>query len=260
MKRSASTAPEARPSRLPDGAPLDYAPNNEQGVVYLFSSVARKRYGLRVERVQAGYPDCLAYQDEKRVRIEFEFRSRNFALHRHDPTQCDWIVCWIHDWPAAPKRLRIVELRKDFGLGFNVWFQPVAGEYGVRLAALDRSDRWSVPSQASEGDLLLFYRTAPDSFVRDVFRVAGPVQHVEAGWKPGRDWMAPIQRVCTLKAPLHLQSLRENSVVKDAGFTRGGMRGRYKATEYWPELYRMVLARNPGLLKSIKPFGPHRLT
>lgn len=260
MKHSTSNAPEARPSRLPDGAPLDYAPNNEQGVVYLFSSVARKRYGLRVERVQAGFPDCLAYLKEKRVRIEFEFRSRNFALHGHNPAECDWIVCWIHDWPAAPKHLRIVELRRDFGLSFNVWFQPVGGEFRDELSEIDESENWSVASQASEDDLLLFHRTAPDSFVRDVFRVAGPVQQVEAGWKPGRDWMAPIQRVCTLKAPLSFLDLRENSVVRDAGFVRGGMRGRYKATEYWPELYRMILARNPGLLKHLKRFGPDRLT
>jgi hypothetical protein len=260
MKHRSPSAPEARPARLPDGAPLDYAPDNEQGVVYLFSSVARKAYGLRVERVQSGYPDCLAYRDGKRVRIEFEYRSRNFALHRHDPAGCDWIVCWIHDWPAAPKHLRVVELRRLFGLGFSVWFQPVAGEYRARIAALDASERWSVPSQASEDDLLLFHRTAPDSFVRDVFRVAGPVAHVKAGWKPGLDWMAPIQRVCSLKAPLHFRELRENPVVGAAGFVRGAMRGRYKATEYWPELYRMIIARNPGLSKTLSRYGPHRLS
>ena len=110
-----------RTSRL-DGAPLDYAPENEQGVVFLFSQLARKSYGLRVERVQTGYPDCIAYKRGKRIRIEFEYRSRNFRQQKHDPKLCDWIVCWEHNWPGVPKRLRVVELRRDFGLGFNVWF------------------------------------------------------------------------------------------------------------------------------------------
>src|SRR5947209_8001852 len=98
-------APDSRPPRL-DNAPLDYAPENEQGVVFLFSHLAKKRYGLRVERIQAAFPDCIAFLGTQRVRIEFEYRSRNFALHRHDPGGCDWIVCWIHDWPGVPDRLR----------------------------------------------------------------------------------------------------------------------------------------------------------
>ena len=35
-----------RPHRL-DGAPLDYAPENELGVVFLFSTLAKKQFGLR---------------------------------------------------------------------------------------------------------------------------------------------------------------------------------------------------------------------
>lgn len=253
------TPQETRPLRLPDGAPLDYAPENEQGVVFLFSYLARSRFGLRIERIQAGYPDCVGYVGTKRVRIEFEYRSRNFLQHGHDPKRCDWVVCWIHDWPSAPSRLRIIELRREFGLGFNVWFQPVSGEYREVLARTKYSDSWSVPSQALEGDLLLFYRTAPDSCVRDVFRVAGPVGYVRAYWKPGKDWMAPIRRVCTLKAPLHLSQLREHRVTASAGFVRGSMRGRYRATEYWPELYKMIVSRNPQVESALKQFGPHRI-
>lgn len=258
MKRQ--SAPSTRPARLPDGAPLDFAPNNEQGVVYLFSSLARRRFGLRVERVQAGYPDCLAYKDGKRIRIEFEYRSRNFAVHRPDPRDCDWIVCWIHDWPAVPARLRVVELRKEFGLGFNVWFQPVGREYRDILVATRSSDSWSVPSQAIEDDLILFYRTAPDSFVRDLFRVSGPVGHVRAGWKPGKDWMAPIRRVASLAAPLHLSQLRQHPVLRHSGFVRGSMRGRYRATEYWPELHAVILKTNPAVARRLRSFGPERLT
>ena len=247
-----------RPARL-DNAPLDYAPENELGVVYLFSHLARRRYGLRMASLQPGYPDALAYRGGKRVRIEFEYRSRNFQQHGHDPKHCDWIVCWIHDWPDAPRRIRVVELRKEFGLGFNVWFQPVGGQYRETLAGTDSSDCWSVPSQATEGDLLLFYRAAPDSFVKDLFRITGPVGRVKAGWKPGKDWMAPIRRICTLKAPLHLQQLRAHPILKNAGFVRGQMRGRYRASEYWPEILHMMVQRNPAAKRILARFGPERL-
>lgn len=250
--------PQTRLLRLPEGAPLDYEPDNEQGVVYLFSSRARS-HGLRVERIQGGFPDCIAYRNGKRVRIEFEYRSRNFAVHRHKPRGCDWIVCWIHDWPAVPSGLRVVELRREFGLGFNVWFQPVGGQYREVLARISFKDLWSVPSLAMEGDLLLFYRTAPDSYIRDIFRLVGPVRQCRAGWKPGKDWMAPIRRVCTLKAPIHLSDLREHRVIKDAGFVRGSMQGRYKASEYWAELCRLIVGRNPGVAAKLQRFGPERL-
>lgn len=246
------------PERLPDGAPMARAPENEQGVVYLFSHLAR-RFGLRVERVQAGFPDCIATRAGKRVRIEFEYRSRNFAQHRHDPSKCDWIVCWIHDWPTAPERLRVVELRKEYGLGFNVWFQPVGKDYRDRLTSVDHGSSWSVPSQASQGDLVLFYRTAPERHVRDLFLIERPVRKVNAGWRKGQDWMAPIRRVATLRSPVHLSQLREHRVLGTAGFVRGRMQGRYRATPYWPELYRLILELNPGLERLLREYEPSRV-
>jgi hypothetical protein len=153
----------------------------------------------------------------------------------------------------------VVELRKEFGLGFNVWFQPVAGEFAEALAQTKTREYWSVPSQAMEGDLLLFYRAAPDSFVGDVFRLAGPVEHVTAQWKAGKDWMGRICRVAKSKAPLHLSEMREDRILRDAGFVRGSMRGRYRATSYWPHLYRMILDRNPAAQRVLKAFEPARV-
>lgn len=248
---------------------MDYAPANEQGVVYLFSHLARRKYGLRVERVQAGFPDCIAYQGEKLIKIEFEFKSKNFKTHHHPVKGCDWIVCWEHNWPGVPKSLQVVELRRDYGLGFNVWFQPVGKyddfDYADELASINVSDEWSVPSLAIVGDLLLFYRTGknsePRSCVRDIFCVVSPVVHVkEAGWKAGPDYMAGIQRVCTLKAPLHLSELRQNRVLCHDGFVRSGMQGRPRATEYWPELHRMIVSRNPSIERALLKYGPDRVT
>ncbi len=102
------------------GAPINFrglrhAPINEQGVVYLFGMVSYE-LGLIVEAVQTGFPDCEAKRcinarenRWQRVRIEFEFRSRNFRDHGHDASQCDLIVCWEHDWPECP--LEVIELR-----------------------------------------------------------------------------------------------------------------------------------------------------
>lgn len=118
-------APEPRPthSALPDratyGDPIDFrglrhVPVNEQGVVFLFGMVARE-LGYMVEAVQAGFPDCEAKRQVapgkwQRVRIEFEFESRNFRDHGHPPAGCDLIVCWRHTWPECPATLEVVEL------------------------------------------------------------------------------------------------------------------------------------------------------
>jgi hypothetical protein len=57
---------------------MEYAPNNELGVVFLFAHVA-KRLQLRIEEMRPSFPDCIAYKRigdrEKRMRIEFEFGS-----------------------------------------------------------------------------------------------------------------------------------------------------------------------------------------
>lgn len=101
------------------GNPLDFRglrhePVNEQGVVFLFGMVARE-LGYLVEAVQTGYPDCEAKRQVgpgkwQRVRIEFEFESRNFRDHGHPQSGCDVIVCWRHNWSECPKHLEVVEL------------------------------------------------------------------------------------------------------------------------------------------------------
>jgi len=101
------------------GNPIDFRglrhePVNEDGVVFLFGMVARE-LGYLVEADQAGFPDCEAKRQVEagrwqRVRIEFEFESRNFRDHGHPPDGCDVIVCWRHNWPECPQHLEVVEL------------------------------------------------------------------------------------------------------------------------------------------------------
>ncbi len=91
-------------------------PTNEAGVTYVFGRVAEK-LGFEVERIQTAFPDCEALrevaQDKwQRVKIEFEYASRNFLDHKHPLKGCDLIVCWIHNWPECPKHLEVIELRR----------------------------------------------------------------------------------------------------------------------------------------------------
>lgn len=91
------------------GSPMNfrgfmYQPINEQGVVYLFSLIA-KDLNIIVESIQQGYPDCTALRyvggDRwERIRIEFEFKSSRF---NHDLNGCDMIVCWENDFNEEMK-------------------------------------------------------------------------------------------------------------------------------------------------------------
>lgn len=124
---SSTSDPVVSPQRYPKlndrptyGNPIDFRglrhePVNEEGVVFLFGMVARE-LGYLVEVLQAGYPDCEAKRQVQpgkwqRVRIEFEYESRNFRDHGHPPNGCDIIVCWLHNWEECPSNLEVVELK-----------------------------------------------------------------------------------------------------------------------------------------------------
>ena len=96
---------------------LVYAPINEQGVVFLFGKIAHE-FGMYVELIRTGYPDCIAKRFIGRdrweeIKIEFEFRSSDFKRHKHKHEDCDMIVCWIHDWEDCPKTIEILELQNE---------------------------------------------------------------------------------------------------------------------------------------------------
>jgi len=98
-------------------AHLMLAPTNEQGVVFLFGALAR-RLGFVVLRIQTEYPDCEALREMEaglwqRIKIEFEYESRNFLLHGHRPEKCHLIVCWRHNWEESP--VEVLELKKAMG-------------------------------------------------------------------------------------------------------------------------------------------------
>jgi hypothetical protein len=96
--------------------PMATAPTNEAGVMFLFATLARE-LGYVVIKVQKAFPDCEAFRRLgngrwQRVRIEFEFNSRNFVLHGHDVKGCELLVCWENDWQECP--LEVIELKRIF--------------------------------------------------------------------------------------------------------------------------------------------------
>jgi hypothetical protein len=91
---------------------LKHTPVNEQGVVFLFGMVARE-LDYVVEIVRTSFPDCEAKRRVgkdrwEKIRIEFEFQSRNFLSHGHDKDGCDVIVCWENNWKDCP--IEVLEL------------------------------------------------------------------------------------------------------------------------------------------------------
>jgi Homing endonuclease associated repeat len=115
LRRRSPIFPERPVFGAPMPAPgLAYEPVNEMGVVLMFG-IEMHRLGFHVERMQPDFPDCEAMREVQpgvwqRVRVEFEYESRNFLRHGHKASECDVIICWRHNWPECPVNLDVVEL------------------------------------------------------------------------------------------------------------------------------------------------------
>jgi hypothetical protein len=122
---------------------LVYSPINEQGVVFLFGKVAGD-LNMYVEEIKTGFPDCVGRRFTgrgwERVAIEFEFTSKNFLSHGHDPDECNIIVCWEHDWPGAP--LEVIELREVIKDLPNPPTERPDSSFDVRTGVTDTLDAY----------------------------------------------------------------------------------------------------------------------
>ena len=91
------------------------------------------------------------------------------------------------------------------------------------------------------------------------FTLTGRVRKVNARWKSGKDYMAPIRRVCQqLKSPIFLVDLRQDRILRTSPFIRANMQGRPNATEYWPHLLDRIIKRNPSVRTKLKKYAPER--
>lgn len=271
---------------LLEGAPLRYAPVNEAGVVFLFSHLCQ-RMQLHVESVQAGFPDCIARQrvggQERRIRIEFEFKSSNFRAHRHPVDGCDWIVCWEHDWADVPATLTVVELRRYFGRGFNVWASvgPAVEEWPSRGECAFRK-------RVAKGDLVLFYEAHPKQSISHIYQVADEpgrerfrdpgrgysddghlvrrVVPIPAtcpdvpgrGYAPAGHRVHTLRRVVRLDPPLRIKSLETKRLAEVHRAVFATTHNR-KLSAVWWLLHDYLIERYPECADALEPFAPSRV-
>lgn len=114
----AVTPPARKTPKSVVGEPINYrglvyAPVNEQGVVLLFGMLFEE-LGMIVEEVKTGFPDATIRRFNGKgwlqERVEFEYVSKNFKLHKHPVDGCDIIVCWKHNWKECP--LEVIDLEQ----------------------------------------------------------------------------------------------------------------------------------------------------
>lgn len=75
-----------------------FEPENELGVVSLFSMHHRELGFPFIISIQASFPDAIVIDsDKKTLRVEFEYMASNFIQHNHPEKGCDLIVCWEND-------------------------------------------------------------------------------------------------------------------------------------------------------------------
>ena len=76
-------------------------PSNEIETVILFSQLCTNNPGINILSYSGKYPDAIIEWAGKIYRVEFEFLAYNFYIHRHNPRDCDIIICWKNDYPDS---------------------------------------------------------------------------------------------------------------------------------------------------------------
>lgn len=94
-----------------------YEPVNEQGVILLFAALCHD-LGFMIEGIRSSFPDALLRRRNNKgtwnsCRAEFEYKSSNFKVHKDNPSQCDIVICWEHDWAAC--HLEVLCLKEIVG-------------------------------------------------------------------------------------------------------------------------------------------------
>ena len=260
---------------------IRHAPENELGVVFLFSRVARRFGFIEIDVIQPHFPDCWAYRRTstgvKRTWIEFEFCSHSLQshlgqLHEINPRK-GVVVCWENDWSECEKYVEVIELRSELGFGREVWIQNTLPECQAGIddtpRRVDKSWTWTVSKRARPGDLLLMYRAGSKAGARkygsdenllqsiaNVFRVKS-FPNVKTRW----GCEAVVTQVAILKNPLRLEHMQVDRVLKHSPFIRRSMLGRNNVTPYWYRLYDMILRLNSDRQTrlALAPFAPEKL-
>lgn len=79
---------------------LLFEPENELGVVSIFSIYHRELGFPFIVKIQREFPDAIVISDDgEPVAIEFEYKASTFIQHQHEAGSCDLVVCWVNDLP-----------------------------------------------------------------------------------------------------------------------------------------------------------------
>ena len=257
---------------------MRHAPENELGVVFLFSKMARRLGFVEIDRIQPHFPDCWAVRKDgartRSVWIEFEHRSRSFQTHvinsqlRGISPKRGVVVCWDHDWPECEKYAEVIPLRRELDAGRQVWIQNTRPEFQENLNWAPKRESndwwWTVAPSARPGDLLLMYRAgtnteakkygADPSVLQSITNVlmvrSTPRRHPRWGWRSN------VTRVANLVEPLRYHQLKSDRVLQKAHFIRRQMLGRSNATAYWYRIHDLILKQNHSLKRALRPFAP----
>lgn len=86
---------------------IRFVPKNEiQTREWFAAHISESDYDLIAS--QAAFPDyVLADRNGTQYRVEVEHKSASFIQHRHDPSRCDFVLCWVHN---ASLSLPVIEL------------------------------------------------------------------------------------------------------------------------------------------------------
>ena len=248
---------------LKDVKGLDYEPKNEAGVIILFT-LTMKRLGFSgIIEAKRKFPDCIARKHGKSVPIEFEYKSKNFLIHKHHKElgrkPCT-IVCWEDNWPGPPSNISILSLSKELGVSNRV--RLTFAKQPDHLAFLDSLRRktcdWSMPVSTKEGDLLLVWRAGKgQSRFQDILEALENAR--TKGRYPG---YGKCRILCHFEKAITLDDLRRHRELGNSAMVRSSffLGPNKELTSYWPYLYQLILDRNPGLQKILKPFTPGKFT
>jgi len=69
----------------------------------LFFDMLAHFFGFRILHYCTYFPDYLLAKDGYEIRAEAEVHASTFTVHKHDPKQCDMIVCWNNNLPHPNK-------------------------------------------------------------------------------------------------------------------------------------------------------------
>ena len=94
-----------------------FSPDNEMGVVALFSMYHRELGFPYILKIQSAFPDATVIDARGEIKnIEFKLFASSFRSSGYDPDNCDYIVCWYDDLPEDdPLKPKILCLREKLG-------------------------------------------------------------------------------------------------------------------------------------------------